>query len=111
MPKVSEPTNIADLMKHIELTYVFTAEHYPELAREGVNKEVFALRHLLHHIQKSVGRLAAECERFDHGDELNDANIREVVVKILINVLKLAAERGISAKELVGDVPAFMKST
>lgn len=59
---------------------------------------------------KSIGRLAGECEQHDHGEQLDDRALKEGVVKIFINTLKLAEELGISAGELVDSVPLLMAS-
>lgn len=77
---------------------------------KGVDKKAFALSHSVHHMQKSVGKLAAECERYDHGGKLDDAAIKEGVVKMFINSVKLAEEMGINAEELAASVPTFMAS-
>ena len=104
-------TDLAQLMEYIGSRYTFTADHYPRMTGlDSDGKKAFVLSHSVHHIQKSVGKLAAECEHFDHGGKLDDTAIREGVVKMFINSVKLAEEMGITAEELAASVPTFMAS-
>ncbi|MHB8651858.1 MAG: hypothetical protein ACYC8S_01850 [Minisyncoccota bacterium] len=103
--------DLAHLMSYIGARYTFTPEHYPPL--EGVTrdqKKAFAVSHSVYHICKSVGKLAAECERHDHGGAINDAPLKEGTVKMFINAVKLAEELGISAQELADSIPEYMTS-
>lgn len=99
------------VMQYVGERYVFTHEQYPSLqGRSPEERRAFAVSHSVYHILKSIGRLAGECEQHDHGRQLDDRVLKEGVVKIFINTLKLAEELGISAGELVDSVPSFMAS-
>jgi hypothetical protein len=99
------------LMEYIGSRYIFAPEHYSALA--GMSSEqgkAFAVGHSTFHMCKSIGKIAAECERFDHGGNLDDAVLKEGVIKMLINVLKLAEVMGISPDDLGSSIPNYMTS-
>lgn len=110
---MTQLTDLAYLMKYIGSRYTFTVHHYPRMATLSSEQErmAFALSHSVSHMQKSIGKLAAECERYDHGGELDPSVIKEAVVKMLINVVKLSETMHIDAEELATSVPGFMAST
>jgi hypothetical protein len=89
------PSDLSTLM-------TFVAERF----RDEEHDRGFAIRHGVLHMTKAVGRLAAECESFDHGTSMNTAALRESVVKMLVNTLKLADDVGLSADELAEGVTA-----
>ncbi len=108
---MSQSTDLTEVMSFIGARYTFTPEHYPSL--EGVTpdqKKSFAVSHSVHHMCKSMGKLAAECERYDHGGTMNDAGLKEGAVKMFINSIKLVEELGISAQELADSIPEYMAS-
>ena len=103
--------NMQELMDFIGTRYIFSVEYYPVLQGKSADEtRVFAINHSHLHMSKSLGRLAAESERYDHGGSIDNAVVKEVTVKMLINVLKLAQELGMTADELIEAVPNFMIS-
>lgn len=105
-----EPT-LAQVMSYIGTRYTFTPEHYPSL--EGVTleqKKAFAVSHSIHHMCKSMGKLAAECERCDHGGVMSDAALEEGAIKMFINAVKLVEELGLTSQDLAGRVSKYMAS-
>ncbi len=103
--------SMKELMEFIGARYIFSAEHYPSLSgRSAEETRAFAINHIHLHISKSLGRIATESERHDHGGSFDDTVIKEATVKILINTLKLAQELGMTADELCETVPNLMKS-
>ena len=108
---MSQNTELVALMTHIGDRYTFTPEQYPALkGKTPEQRRAFAVNHNVLHMLKSVGRLAGESERYDHGGKMDGDALREGVVKMLINTLKLAEELGLSAQDLADSVPAFMQS-
>lgn len=104
-------TDLHVLMEYIGSRYTFTPEHYPILARlDETQKLAFAVSHSAHHLSKSLGKISAECEAFDHGGELKREALEEATVKMFINILKLAEELDMSAADLCSKVPEFMKN-
>lgn len=108
---MTAPTpDLSSLMIFIGERYTFTQEHYPDLDTSPHAKKAFAVRHSALHMMKSTGKIAAEAESADHGGEMNADNLKTATTKMLVNVLKLAEELGISSEELAANVPKVMAS-
>lgn len=108
---MSQLTDLVYLMGYIGTRYTFTPEHYPSL--EGLSpehKKAFAVSHSVHHMCKSIGKLATECERCDHGGVMSDAALEEGAVKMFINAVKLVEELGLTAQDLANKIPEYMAS-
>ena len=103
--------DLASLMSFIGERYTFTEENYPGFDALSVyDRTVFAVRHSAMHMMKSTGKIAAEAEKADHGGEMSPEDLKTATTKMLVNVLKLAEELGISAEELAANVPLVMAS-
>jgi hypothetical protein len=61
-------------------------------------------------MMKSTGKIAAEAEAADHGGEMDQESLKTATTKMLVNVLKLAEELGISGEEVTANVPKVMAS-
>ena len=109
-----EIKTLEDLDAYINERYTFTEEHYP--AMQGMNeqqKKMFALNHGVLHMMKSLGKIAAECESYDHGDKRTIEQRPELAValaKMIVNVLSMAHTLNIAPQQLYEMVPAVMKS-
>jgi len=101
------PSELSGLMKIVAERFESGSSVYPAIALlDAEQKRGFAIRHSVLHLSKTVGRLAAECESFDHGGSMNIAALREAAVKMLINTLKLADDLQMSADELAAGIGA-----
>lgn len=112
-------SDLSSLMAFIGERYTFTEEHYPTLGRDygpsvnGLSDEErlhFIVRHSALHMMKSIGKIAAEAENADHGGLMNEEALKVATTKMLVNVLKLAEELGISGDDLAANVPNVMAS-
>ena len=93
--------NLSKTMKRISEVFIFTADRYPILRKlTHDQKLVFAITHSVHHMNKSLGKISAECETFDHGEKMDKLALEEATIKMFINVIKLADVLGMSASEL-----------
>lgn len=95
------PDKLADLIQLVEEHYVFTPDVYPELPNDEGQTLRFALKHSALHFAKTAGQLATVCEALDHGADVDDATLRELTPKALINTLKLAELIGLTEQELL----------
>lgn len=103
--------DLSSLMAFIGEHYTFTEEHYPGLNQLSVEQRLlFVVRHNALHMMKSTGKIAAEAETADHGGLINEENLKVAMTKMLVNVLKLAEELGISGDDLATRVPKVMAS-
>jgi hypothetical protein len=103
--------DLGSTMQYIGERYMFTPEHYPVLDQLAPKqRKAFAISHIAHHMSKSLGKISAECESFDHANQLNEASVKEATVKMFINTLKLAQELGMTPEDLMEAVPQLMKS-
>lgn len=99
------PSELSDLIKIVAERFESHTSVYPALALlDEEQKRGFTINHSVLHMSKPVGRLAAECESFDHGGSLNVAALREATVKMLINTLKLADDLQMTADELTAGI-------
>ena len=104
--------NLEQLSEHIAKIWVCDASRYPELAHlseEG--QQNFRVKHSILHINKSLGKLAALCEDFDHEAAAKEefvAERKKLAIKLFINALKLAEESDVSAKELLEKSPEYI---
>ena len=104
--------NLEQLSTHIASVWKCDASRYPELAylsEEGQRN--FRIKHSILHITKSLGKLAALCEDFDHEDADKEGSKEErkkLAIKLFINALKLAEESDVSAKELLEKSPEYI---
>jgi len=106
-------STLESLMGHIAAVWVCDPERYPALAgMDDAQRRMFLVKHSLLHVSKTVGKVAAVCEDFDHagvkGAE-SAAALQDGVVKLFVNALKLAEETGLSAEDLLRRAPEFVK--
>ncbi len=103
--------DLRSLMSFIGERYIFTEKHYPSFNRlSAAGKVFFTVRHSQLHMSKSIGKIAAELEAADHGAVMSVDNLQVATAKMLVNVLKLAEELGMSAEELAAKIPEVMKN-
>lgn len=103
--------DLTSLMVFIGARYTFTSEHYPDIPELPADRLPYAVRHSALHMMKSTGKIAAEAEAADHGGDMSIENLKIATTKMLVNVLKLAEELGMSGEELAANVPNVMAST
>jgi hypothetical protein len=111
---MTQPTaDLSSLMKFIEERYTFDKKNYPGFNQVLLSSEqqlAYVVRHSALHMMKSTGKIAAEAEATDHGELMNEENLKVATTKMLVNVLKLAEELGISGEDLAAYVPKVMAS-
>ncbi len=106
------PTDLASLIEYIHSLYQFTPQNYPALGHlPGDMRPTFVASHALMHMQKSIGALATQVEAADHsGMQPPQKNLREPLLKLMLNCLKLGAEIGLTEHDIVTGIPPLMKS-
>jgi hypothetical protein len=107
-PKKSlELGTIDELKSFVAQNYVFDEFTYPSLkGATECERFTFSLNHSALHFSKTAGQLATLCERADHGHQVDDAALQEIVPKALISVLRLAEIAGLSEADLVRAIHA-----
>jgi len=113
MSQQDAPTSLEEAMVYIGERYTFTPNHYPLLRQRTTfaERRAFVVSHSTYHISKSLGRMSAECEMFDHGFyQMKEEVLKEAIVKMLINILKLAEELDMTAEDLLKAIPQYMIS-
>lgn len=109
---MSHTVNLEKIMRYIGDRYVFIPDRYPGIKNfSDDQKRAFAISHSVHHMNKSIGRLSAECERFDHGGTMDETMLKETSFKILISSLKLIEELGYTAEDFAKAVPELVQNT
>ncbi len=92
------------LMEFISRNYRFDGDSYPEL-RENPDKAFnFGISHTAHHMMKSTAMVATEAEKADHGGEVDPSKLETVVIKQLVNTLKLASHIGLTSSDLIASI-------
>jgi hypothetical protein len=85
-------------MHLVDAGYRFEAAVYPEVAHSDFEK--FGVGHSVLHMMKSVGVIAGEVERFEHGGSMNRDALVAAVNKMLVNTLKLGAHLGMTGDDM-----------
>ena len=104
------PSDLATIMRYVGKRYAFTPDNYPGL--RGIppeQRKVFAVNHSIHHLYKSLGKIAAECEASGHSGVLDEKALRRAVAKTFVDALRLAEELGMTAAELAEEVSMHTK--
>ena len=83
-------------------SWSFNEDTYPDLAGATPSERtLFAMRHILLHVQKDVGKLASVCEAADHRNkEINVYEVPLIVRNFLMNTLRLAEVAKVTPEEL-----------
>lgn len=90
----------------IEERWPFDSATYPELdGKPAAERWVFAVRHVLEHQAKSLGKLAELCEPKEHvsNPEFSASemgSLQGLSVKFLMNALRLARTSGMDAEDV-----------
>lgn len=110
-------SGFAELVTHIEETWKFTPEEYPELSDLGAARRfIFVIRHILWHQMKSTGVLAAVCEGFEHKDcedvtkLVGFGSLRTLALKMIFNGIRLALHLGMSAEDIARELPGVVRT-
>ena len=106
---------LKEIMQLIDEHYQFSGEKYENLANvQGLWETkkhfenyqfVFGIEHSLMHMMKTEGKLATLVESFHYTsfdiEIISQTEIQELVVKQVVNALKLASHVGMSAEDIV----------
>lgn len=88
---------ISEAFTYVNTRFVFTDDRYPTLKKlDGDERTVFAIKHVLLHLQKSINQLRRK-EASGLRPEY-DNEYRMYVVKTLVNIIKLAELVGFTAE-------------
>jgi hypothetical protein len=111
-------SDLKELMQLINEYYQFNSsthenlknvEHVGETPKHYENYQfIFGIEHSLMHMMKTEGKLATLVEKFHHAsfdiEEVPQEEIQELVVKQVVNALKLASHMGLSAENIIADI-------
>jgi len=101
-------TNLNYLMELVATHYPCTEADYPALnGMTPAERSAFVLRHNALHFAKSAGAVASLSEKVDHGAPLNMTEVQPLVVKALVNAIKLGEVAGMSPQQIVLQVESF----
>lgn len=97
--------DIEKLMAFVVERWRFDAENYPGIEKLfAFKREVFALRHILMHQAKALGKAMEAVEPCDHGERIDEEKLRLAIRNSLINTLRLAEASGMSADDLLKSI-------
>lgn len=97
--------NFQDIQTVAQKTWPFDESSYPALAHLSIeDRQTFALKHVLTHLTKAVGRVASAVEPLDHGERLNKETIRIALRKVIVDAVQGAGIAGITSKELEEEI-------
>lgn len=98
-------------MKSIVDKYQFNGKNYPGFDALAPDEQfLFSVEHSILHMNKSLGKLAAEAEAADHGEAMNVINLHTATVKMIVNSLRLAEILKLTPENVVEMIPIVMKS-
>src|SRR3989344_1331344 len=94
--------DIDRLIKFTAKHFIFDEKTYPELANVSDKQRLmFAIRHSALHLAKTSGKIAAIGEAIDHSKEVDMAQLKTDIPKVLITVLRLAEVIGMSENDII----------
>lgn len=97
--------NLQEIQIATEKAWPFDETSYPSLAHLSVvDKQTFALKHVLIHLAKAVGHVARAVEPLDHGEELDKDAMRIALRKVIVDAVQSADVAGITPKELEEEI-------
>ncbi len=100
-----------ELMETVAKNWPFDEKTYLEL--KGVNEETklrFAVKHVLLHLQKSLGQMAEICESADHKGTLDPLDLELHASKFAVNTVRLLGLIGVDAERLDRFVEEWVRS-
>ena len=106
--------DIKEATARLAHTWICNENEYPQIGRLASADDVasFRRKHVLSHMLKSLGKLAAADEAADHGDPAAVAD-REALLtlsgKMIVNILEYAQVCGIAPEELETWLDGFLK--
>ncbi len=96
--------NLQELMNTFATLFAVTKEKYPDADLSTTQRTLaFTVDHSLKHLQKSLGKIAAEREVADHGGAPNEFEMRIATAKMFNTVVNLARVLGMDGEKL-GDL-------
>ncbi len=102
--------NLNEALREIATRYPFTHEKYPELATSNeVQQKDFSIKHGILHVTKSLGILAAVLENSDHGNSTNHQLFQRALVKMLIDVLRLAEIENLDETQIYSQIAKLIQ--
>jgi len=97
--------NLQEIQTAAQKIWPFDESSYPALAHlSPEDRQTFALKHVLTHLTKAVGRIAGAVEPLDHGEELDKNAIRIALRKVIVDAVQSAGIAGITSKELEEEI-------
>jgi hypothetical protein len=103
-------TDLASLMRLIEEAFPFTPDHYPNGDLSTSEKMLaFAVEHSHKHLSKSLGRIGAESEEYDHGGVMDEDKLKTAATKMVVSALNLARMLGMSAEDVALKIPEVLR--
>lgn len=101
VPATAPTADFASMMHFVTSVYVFDEECYPNGTFDTAEGRArFVLDHTMLHLRKSIGKLAAEREEYNHGGTMHIENMRVATTKLFVNLLSFAGELGMTADVL-----------
>lgn len=113
MKPLDSNSSLQDIIDFIAEEQPFTGERYPALRAKNLSsrdKALFALKHSLLHMNKSMGVLSTEAERADHGIGADYAILRIASMKMLANSLRLIEALGMNQTDVAIHIPIAMRA-
>ena len=103
--------DLSRMMRLVCKKWPWTTERYPEMPTPGSARKRFQRRHVLWHMLKQIGHLAAIEERLDHDPASSSTARTDEIVKLLINTLQLARVEGMSPARLASALEQHLDTT
>lgn len=83
--------------------FPFNREHYPDIPDDPGKANHYAQKHLLTHLSKNIGEIAAAIEPKDHGR--HDTEVGATIIrKLLVNTIRLADVSGVPLESIQASI-------
>lgn len=96
-------TSMQELSEYISEHWIWDEKTYPllKILTREEDRQHFQKQHILHHLQKQVGGLAALLEDAEHGAKIDTEKERALISKLLLNTVELMRVSGLNEQSVV----------
>ena len=96
--------NLTELMEKVETSCQFDNSNYPGLqSMSDKERKLFSIRHILLHQLRAMGDLSGVIDKSEHGEGLDEENLKLAIKKLFINTLRLAQIADMTHYDLARD--------
>ncbi len=97
---------IGEVINQVRRGWKFNKDNYPLYSDALDDQEQFQYRHVLLHLNITIGKISIIFEEIDHGKQNDNSNkiMRKQILNLMITTFKLADLVGYSSEDIERDI-------